>query len=65
MEGFLHEPSASADAASSGEGASVVGGEVGTFLGGRGGGASVFCSPKAVSKGGPNKPVVSSGNAVC
>lgn len=27
--------------------------------------ASVFCSPKAVSKGGPNKPVVSSETGVC
>lgn len=26
---------------------------------------SVFCSPKAVSKGGPNKAVVSSGTGVC
>lgn len=26
---------------------------------------SVFCSPKAVSKGGPNKPVVSSETGVC
>lgn len=38
----------------------AVGGGVETFLGGRGGGASVLCSPKAVSSGGPNKALVSS-----
>lgn len=66
IEGFLVELSASVDtSASSAEGGPVVGGEVGTFLGGRGGGASLFCSPKAVSKGGPNKAVVSSGTGVC
>lgn len=59
-------PSASGDAsACSAERGLVAGGEVGTFLGGSGGGASVFCSPKAVSKGGPNKAVVSSGTVVC
>lgn len=86
MEGFLLERSASVEES----GFSVepaVGGVVGTFLGGRGGGVpvgkdllkeeldsdkgspqasdsdrttSVFCSPKAVSNGGPNKAVVSS-----
>lgn len=41
---------------------SIGGGEVGTFLGGSGGRASlVFCSSKAVSRGGPNKAVASSG----
>lgn len=43
-------------------GDSIGGGEVGTFLGGSGGRASlVFCSSKAVSSGGPNKAVASSG----
>lgn len=93
IEGFLVELSASVDtSASSTEAEPVDGGEVGTFLGGRGGGVpvgkdlvkedsgsergvphtsdsprptSVFGSPKAVSKGGPNKAVVSSGNGVC
>lgn len=37
------------------------GGEVGTFLGGRGGSASVLCSSNAVSSGGPNKAIASSG----
>lgn len=66
IEGFLAELSAPADtSASSGDGGLVFGGEAGTFLGGSGGGASVFCSPKAVSKGGPNKAVVSSETGVC
>lgn len=68
IDGFLVEPSASGDTsetASSAEGGLVVKGDVGTFLGGSGGGASVFCSPKAVSKGGPNKAVVSSETGVC
>lgn len=93
IEDFLAELSASVDtSASSAEGGPAFGGEVGTFLGGSGGGVpvgkdlvkedsgsdrgvphtsdsdrttSVFCSPKAVSKGGPNKAVVSSGTGVC
>lgn len=96
-EVFLPEPSAFIDKpAASAEGEPVSGGEVGTFLGGSGGGVpvgkglvkeksglsdsdsgrgaphtphttgsdiptSVFCSPKAVSSGGPNKAAVSSG----
>lgn len=92
IEDFLVESSASGDtSASSAEGGPVVRGDVGTFLGGSGGGVpvgkdlvkedsgsdrgvphtsdsdrttSVFCSPKAVSKGGPNKAVVSSETGV-
>lgn len=59
MEGFLLELSASVVESAISVGP-AVGGVVGTFLGGRGGGASVLCSPKAVSNGGPNKAVVSS-----
>lgn len=66
IEGFLVEPSASVDTSVSfAEGGPGDRGEVGTFLGGSGGGASVFGSPKAVSRGGPNKAVVSSETGVC
>lgn len=61
IEGFRFEMSASV-------GASAFSGEEGplegTFFGGRGGGASIFGSPKDVSRGGPNKAVVSSETGV-
>jgi hypothetical protein len=90
IDGFFSEPSASAVA--SAEGGPAAGGEVGTFLGGSGGGVpvgkglvkedsggdrgapqtsdsdrttSIFCSPKADSREGPNKAVVSSGIGAC